>query len=102
MSAIVALSGCVVPNNTPPPPITPGNPGASDVQFTVNAAQIDHTISPLIYGINGTTNIANNLSVTAAKKNFFITTNLDYIQLTPRGRNHDKHHLPKVKAKASK
>ena len=32
--------------------IKPGDPGPSDVQFTINSAAQRHPISPLIYGSN--------------------------------------------------
>jgi len=56
ITAIAAASGCVAP----PPPITAGDPGPSDVQFTITTKQGVHAISSLIYGTNGTANIAGN------------------------------------------
>jgi len=41
--------------------VTPGDPGATDVKLTVRADTAVHGISPLIYGINGTADVAKNL-----------------------------------------
>jgi Glycoside hydrolase family 44 len=38
--------------------IQPGNPGTTDVTFTVDTTKDQHAISPLIYGWNGTDTIA--------------------------------------------
>ncbi|MEO0716964.1 MAG: glycoside hydrolase family 44 protein, partial [Planctomycetota bacterium] len=40
---------------TPAVAITPGNPGVGDVRLSIDAAGPAQTISPLIYGINGST-----------------------------------------------
>jgi hypothetical protein len=47
----LGLSGCI---------ITPGNPGPTDVTFTINATTNNHPISPLIYGANGGANLGSN------------------------------------------
>jgi hypothetical protein len=65
---VLALAGaCTVPpggpgatTTTTAAPITPGNPGASDIQFTITSNVNVHPISPLIYGTNSTTNMAGN------------------------------------------
>src|SRR5690349_8645840 len=52
---VVALSACN------PVVVTPGTPpGTIDVTFSINTAQGVKAISPLIYGINSTTNLAAN------------------------------------------
>jgi hypothetical protein len=55
--SLLALAGaCTVP----PPPITPGDPGVSDIQMTITSNVNVHGISPFIYGTNGATNLAAN------------------------------------------
>jgi hypothetical protein len=48
----------------PPPPIgtplTPGDPGAADVKFTIRSDTAAHAISPYIYGSNGARNLTTN------------------------------------------
>jgi hypothetical protein len=53
VAALVALSGCG---------LTPGDPGAADVRFTIDAAPNapKHAISPLIYGTNGDRGLTTN------------------------------------------
>lgn len=46
-------------------PLTPGNPGASDVQLTIRTDGMLRSISPYIYGTNGTPSIAQNRSTVA-------------------------------------
>lgn len=41
-------------------PLTPGDPGPSDVKLIIRSDTAVHAISPLIYGTNGTTNLATN------------------------------------------
>lgn len=41
-------------------PVTPGDPGASDVKLTIRSDMGVHKISPLIYGTNGGQDLANN------------------------------------------
>ncbi len=53
LAALVALSGCG---------LAPGDPGAADVRFTIDAAPnaTKHPISPYIYGTNGDRGLATN------------------------------------------
>jgi hypothetical protein len=53
VAALIALSGCG---------LSPGDPGAADVRFTIDAAPnaTKHAISPLIYGTNGDRDLATN------------------------------------------
>ena len=48
----------------PPPPIgtplTPGDPGATDVKLTIRSDTATHAISPYIYGTNGARDLATN------------------------------------------
>ncbi|MEZ5142855.1 MAG: glycoside hydrolase family 44 protein [Acidimicrobiales bacterium] len=62
VAAALGLAACVVPGVPPPPPasttttggpVTPGDPGPSDVAFTISSASGVHPISPRIYGTNG-------------------------------------------------
>ncbi len=43
--------------------VTPGDPGATDVKLTVRADTAVRAISPLIYGLNGTTDAKNRPSI---------------------------------------
>jgi hypothetical protein len=43
--------------------------------------------------------MANSLAITASRRRFIDTADLDDIKLTPRGRNHVEHDLPKKKEK---
>lgn len=36
------------------PPLQPGDPGQSDIRFTITTTGTLRSISPLIYGVNGT------------------------------------------------
>lgn len=73
-SAITASCGSQMPTQAVPdgsgggdlgvpplgPPLTPGDPGAADVRLTVRSDTAVRTISPLIYGVNGTPSLAQN------------------------------------------
>ena len=49
---LLAVAGCAV---------TPGNPGAVDVTFSINAfSGPNHPISPLIYGVNSMSDLSTN------------------------------------------
>jgi hypothetical protein len=41
-------------------PLTPGDPGPSDVKLTIRSDTAVHAISPLVYGTNGTASMATN------------------------------------------
>ena len=74
-SAITASCGSGMPTQVAPddgggggdlgvpplgPPLTPGDPGAADVRLTVRSDTAVRTISPLIYGVNGTPSLSQN------------------------------------------
>jgi hypothetical protein len=59
MLTMAALAACTIPGPLPgtttttAAPITPGDPGPSDVSFSVSSLGVSRAISPRIYGTNG-------------------------------------------------